>query len=120
MRNVTLTAVAALSLAACDGANSPAAHDALLVVKAQDAVRARLRDPGSATFDDTRVAQAMRLQTPDQAAFPGEYVCGTVNARNGFGGLSGPQRFVAGSVAAVLETDDPVMFSALWGEVCAR
>lgn len=103
-----LAACAALALTACDGGNSPAVRDALLIVKAQDAVRTRLRDPSSATFSGEHVGR------------DGVFVCGTVNARNGFGGMSGGERFVAGSVAAVLETDDAAGFAGLWSDVCAR
>lgn len=69
--------------------------DQYLIDQAEASVRATLRDPASAVFSEQRV-----LGTgPDQR------VCGLVNAKNGFGGYAGEQRFVSflGAVAFVGE-----------------
>ena len=50
-------------------------------------VESVLRDPKSAEFDNLRVL--VSPADPDDAI-----ICGTVNAKNGFGGQSGPRRFV--------------------------
>jgi hypothetical protein len=58
-----------------------------------DHVRSALRDPGSAEFGEVWTV--------------GDYTCGHVNSRNGFGGMSGMQPFyVAGSYAAFPKPDD--------------
>lgn len=51
------------------------------VSAAQDKVRERLRDPGSAVFRNVRLIES---RVDGIGA-----VCGEVNARNGFGGMSG-------------------------------
>lgn len=54
---------------------------------AQAAVRAVLKDPASATFGPATAARSQQSGTIR--------VCGIVNARNAFGGFSGPVRYVA-------------------------
>jgi hypothetical protein len=51
---------------------------------AKSLVKAWLRDPGSAEFSGLRVVTVDGKQA----------VCGLVNSRNGFGGMSGPTPFV--------------------------
>lgn len=79
------------------------------VASAEAAVRARLRDPASAVFDGGFAAG------PTGA-------CGWVNARNGFGGYAGRERYVVAAAGrtAVLEGDlpDARSFSALWHRAC--
>ena len=56
-------------------------------VAAETLIKQRLRDPSSAEFSSLEVHRV-----------PGRpvVVCGLVNSRNGFGGMSGPQPFIAG------------------------
>jgi hypothetical protein len=64
------------------------------IVWARNAVRKQLRDPESALFDGLRVVK-------DKSGKPG--VCGTVNAKNAMGGMTGPKMFVFdGSQARIL------------------
>jgi hypothetical protein len=74
----------------------PAPVDSYATVRA--AVLADLRDPDSARFGS---------MTPGKS----EAVCGTVNAKNGFGGFTGPTAFVW-TPGRVVIYDDP----AGWGE----
>lgn len=53
----------------------------------REAVRRHLREPGSAEFSNVRFYASA---DPDAGV-----VCGAVNARNGFGGMTGFQPFVA-------------------------
>lgn len=78
-----------------------------VVADALEAVRDRLRDPASAEFSDVRRA--------DPASF---YVCGRVNARNGFGGMTGRQRFVAAGNLGYVEDDfeNEGEFADVWAE----
>lgn len=57
----------------------------LWIVKSQDAIKSRLRDPGSADFRNSRF----------YSGGPAPVVCGEVNAKNAFGGYTGFQRFIA-------------------------
>jgi hypothetical protein len=57
--------------------------------EAQDAVRKRLIDPGSAQFEQLRETQKL---DPQGHLYPA--VCGLVNARNAAGGYAGRTRFV--------------------------
>lgn len=75
--------------------NSPATVDFLVADGAKKAVRAKLRDPNSAVF----VVRVSRKSGHPMA-------CGTVNAKNGFGGMSGPERFLSnGATITVLESE---------------
>jgi len=50
----------------------------------EDAVKEQLRDPSSAEFENVRAFGSPSMTT----------VCGTVNARNGFGGYAGRQGYL--------------------------
>lgn len=76
-------------------------------VAAKAGMKAALREPGSAKYQDVQ-------------AYPlgdGYVFCGKVNAKNGFGGFTGFERFVvAGSVVA---TESQVAdFPTLWAKAC--
>jgi hypothetical protein len=61
--------------------------DELWTVITQDAVRRSVRDPSSATFRNVKLYRPFSGQdTP--------VVCGEVNSKNGFGGMSGFQGFI--------------------------
>jgi len=77
---------------------------------ARQTLLSRLKDPDSATIDNEkqgRVTESGR----------GLY-CGTVNAKNGFGGFTGPQRFVVlGGLTVFMEEQqsaDKAKFEKLW------
>jgi hypothetical protein len=103
----------ALSLAACG--NGEAARRSIQrntqIFAAQDRVKAQLRDPGSAEFSDVTV--------PHEGI---STVCGKVNSRNGFGGMSGPQRFIATKNSIFLEERQelviPGYFAGFWQQMC--
>jgi hypothetical protein len=75
--------VALLVLGSLDGGGT---WPHTLQYDARERVRATLRDPASAEFRNLRVHPG---PTEDSKA-----VCGEFNARNGFGGMSGWQRFI--------------------------
>src|SRR3546814_20001358 len=62
--------------------------DAIYKAAADKLVRRQLRDPESAIFSDMYVVGPR----PARSAV----VCGTVNSRNGFGGMAGGTRFIVG------------------------
>lgn len=80
---------------------------------AESAVRERLRDPQSAQFEDVQVS------------IIGDYtrVCGTVNAKNAFGGYTGRKRFAYLDGVLRLEEDfegpGHEYFEAIWS-LCPR
>lgn len=90
---VLIAATAALVFAtrSCgDSSNASRVPDDLtLRTAAEQLVKNKLRDPGSAEFSDVRVIAA--------SSGGSNIVCGRVNARNGFGGMIGRQRFIVGS-----------------------
>lgn len=66
------------------------------IEKSKDAIKAKLRDPDSATWRDVKFY--------DGGGIP--IACGEVNANNGFGGKAGFERFIAaGDAIAILESD---------------
>jgi hypothetical protein len=104
MRKLVVT-VAFAALMACD--------TGMTVGEAEDQVRAILRDPTSAEFTNV-------IRHPPMNG-KGAVVCGYVNAKNGFGGMTGPVRFLAGSTTLIdndpSETGQQV-FEGVWGGLC--
>ncbi len=83
-------------------------------VHAEQAVKTLLRDPESARFGPISIVR-------QSGASGALLACGTFNAKNGFGGYAGPQRFVSGGYATgtVIETSaGATTFSRLWDRAC--
>jgi hypothetical protein len=71
-----------------------------------------LRDPGSAQYRDVGV-----YSPPAAKGFVA--FCGHVNAKNGFGGYSGSERFIsAPGVGAWLQDSSGPKFASVWREFC--
>lgn len=89
MRNSAL--LLCLLIAGCqtNGADLPRSNipDAVLIDKAHAAVLATLKDPDSAKF-----TEVVRV---------GDYVCGRINSKNGFGGYAGASKFSVSPQGAV-------------------
>lgn len=87
----------------------------LWIVKSRDAIKSRLRDPGSADFRNVRF----------YSGGPVPVVCGEVNSKNGFGGYSGFQRFIASGddpniafVASDVAVGDSI--NEAWDQLCIK
>ena len=79
----------------------------------KDAVRAKLKDPDSATFRNVRFHKAILEGKPTPVT------CGEVNSKNGFGGFSGFQRFISGGGAATTFLEEEVEdFANAWTMMC--
>jgi hypothetical protein len=77
---------------------------------AEELVRQRLRDPNSAEFSNVHVIPS---------SLPGRTtVCGIVNARNGFGGMTGPRHFVAGDTVVLEGEVSSGSMDQLWQQRC--
>ncbi len=88
---------------------------ALWIVKSHGAIKSRLRDPGSADFRNSRF----------YSGGPVPVVCGEVNSKNGFGGYTGFQRFIASGddpniafVASDVAVGDSI--NAAWDQLCIK
>lgn len=80
-----------------------ALDQAMELVRIETLVKDRLRDPDSAEFEHLGKG------------------CGYVNSRNGFGGMSGKQPFVAGTNEKVaFRPDNPKAFDTVWNEHCMK
>lgn len=89
-------------LAALTACSSPAST---LAEEAQAAVKAQLRDPASAIFDQGQPA----LLFPEQGL-----ACGQVNSKNGFGGYAGAEMYAyARNEGAQLASGDLEAFGRL-------
>jgi hypothetical protein len=88
--------IPALLLAGCDAPN---------ISRAKDSVREQLRDPESAQFKDVSISHTGAI-------------CGQVNARNGYGGMSGFKFFFADKdgYVARLQEDAEGADSSFWQE----
>lgn len=72
-------------------------------------IKALLKDPGSAEFQNTFVSRKLG----------GPVVCGEVNAKNSFGGYTGFQRFVSGGTVQALESQMKAgEMDETWSQVC--
>lgn len=92
-------------------ANAASAERSAVVFNGKEAVKARLNDPASARFGDV-------VYVKKQGGVA--VACGTVNAKNGFGGYGGMKQFVSfGSpkLTSIEGTDDA--FVELWNRHCA-
>lgn len=81
----TVVAALALLAASCTDPGAPQTAEQALLIEAQQAVRAELKDPDSAKFEDG----ISTVVLPSIGA-----VCfGSVNSKNGFGGYTGAQHY---------------------------
>ncbi len=69
-------------------AGMPIINESLLMSRVKDSVRSKLSDPESAKFRNLH-----KYILTDKLKEQRVYVCGEVNARNGFGGYTGYKRF---------------------------
>lgn len=77
---------------------------------AKEAMKASLKDPASAKYQNVFAHPVTK--NPGAFAF-----CGEVNAKNGFGGYTGFERFIAGPGIAVTESSMPD-FGTAWSQLC--
>lgn len=81
------------------------------IVVSQDIIKNKLKDPVSAEFRNSTVSRVNGNPV----------VCGEVNAKNGFGGYTGFQRFVSGPGMSALETDMAAgEMDKVWMQICKR
>jgi hypothetical protein len=86
-------------------------QEANYIAATQDYVRDRLRDADGAKF---------RKMYVSRAAGP-PMVCGEVNAKNGFGGYSGWQRFIAAPTGELVFLEEMMArgeMTKAWSKVC--
>lgn len=83
------------------------------ITSAKMAVEQKLRDPDSAQFRNVVVTSA--------GISPGT-VCGEVNGRNAFGGMTGFQRFISAGTpsSTFLEEETENGFGATWNDICTK
>lgn len=94
------------------GGSSSGPNDGAIWVVVQSDIRQRLRDPNSAEFTDMRTIVVNGANVG---------ACGRVNSKNGFGGMSGPVRFIGGGSINAIEGDgtmDAANFNAAWARMC--
>ena len=97
-----------------DPGNAPSGEvqELVWIEKGKDAIRNRMKDPGSSVFQNVFFSR-----TSDGAPV----TCGEVNGKNSFGGYSGFQRFVsAGSPELSFLETEVADFSTLWDTMCAQ
>lgn len=77
----------------------------------KDHVRAYLKDPQSAQFGNEFIVGQLDNQGP--------IICGTVNARNAFGGYVGVKRFIAFPSSVIFdEGEELTEMDRKWGAYC--
>ena len=107
---VAVLVIGCATLSACGESQSQkeARIRANIQMMSEEAVRARLKDPESAQFQNQHVS----------AKGAG---CGEVNSKNGFGGYTGFKRYIfAGKNLTVFESDMPQgEFDISWSQICS-
>ncbi|PPU78228.1 hypothetical protein XcuCFBP2542_03115 [Xanthomonas cucurbitae] len=78
-----------------------------MIVAAERAVRAELKDPDAAQFKEVRANYTEEF---------GVVVCGRVNGKNELGGYTGFRRFVSGGKSVILEGRDNI--ADAWARAC--
>lgn len=83
------------------------------IIKSQEAIQRRLKDPDSAEFRNVEFYSGGSVPV----------ACGEVNAKNGFGGYTGFERFIAsGTKLAILASDmqSPTEMQNIWVKMCVK
>lgn len=84
-------------------------RQAAWVEKGKEAIKAKLKDPDSAQFRNVNFFSGGGVPT----------ACGEVNAKNGFGGYSGFERFIAaGDAIAFTESQIEGGLGPAWDKYC--
>ncbi|WP_458438725.1 hypothetical protein [Methylorubrum extorquens] len=86
-------------------------QQALFVVRGQEAVQAKLRDPASATFRGQFFSYSGNMHV----------TCGWVNSKNGFGGYVGFQRYISSTLPETTFLEQEVrdgQFDLVWQQLC--
>lgn len=108
LRILALGACLILPLQACGEPADRPPNDAGYETVAKEQVKARLRDPESAEFTGVRVVRRGGVTA----------ICGYVNSKNGLGGMTGPQRFIAGGAVGLEEDFAPGEMDQAWNRLC--
>jgi hypothetical protein len=82
--------------------------DQVRMTQAIGSIKDRLRDPASADFSGFYVSRKLGIPI----------VCGYVNARNGFGGMSGKERFFVSQAGGALESEGMEEMERDWNAFC--
>lgn len=86
------------------------ASQTAFILKAKRAVVAKLKDPDSAQFKDVRYGDSEET---------GPVAYGYVNAKNGFGGYTGFERFMSNGSTVLFEREH-TQFSKAWESVTKK
>ena len=116
---VAMSTTVGFGLAGCDGRSDSTAPPvvteqdkiAAFEVPAQAKMKESLRDPDSVKYKDVH---AYRLVAGGESGY---IFCGRVNAKNGFGGYGGYERFVASGGMIGLESQISD-FGNVWNKLC--
>lgn len=117
MKRIVLLALSSVALSSCgDGSSSASSSEpsetemmSRYQVMSKDKLKESLRDPSSAKYEDVA---AHRVSSG------GFVFCGKVNAKNGFGGYTGFERFIASPV--IVGTEGSIDgFETVWTEFCS-
>lgn len=107
----TPSAASTVAPGKAESSYSDAGKQQAWIRRGEDAIRAKLRDPDSATFRNVKFYSGGGVPV----------ACGEVNSNNGFGGKAGYERFLsAGTTLAVLESEMTTAseMSDVWDKFC--
>lgn len=96
-----------------DGGYAEKTQQQVFIKISQEAIQGRLKDPDSAEFRNVEF----------YSDGPAPVACGEVNAKNGFGGYTGFEWFIAsGTQLAILASDmqSPTEMQSMWAKMCVK
>lgn len=101
--------VCLLLMSACGQQSAIRENKDGMIILAHKAVEQKLRDPSSAEYRNEKLGSYQGVSV----------ICGEVNAKNGFGGMTGFERYVSnGGDATVLASQmDASEFSNVWSQM---
>ncbi|WP_193092358.1 hypothetical protein [Halomonas colorata] len=115
--------IAFMAIVVISNTTPPSESEARMV--AEDRIKSLMRDPGSTKFENTKFYGSL---SGDGETLSG-YVCGSFNAKNGFGAYAGRAQFIVRTVVSdngrtratsnvLLSNEDSLVFSERWSELC--
>lgn len=107
---ILLCLALALGAAGCGSGTPSEMTEEYALPVAEELIKPLLRDPDSAVFSGI----IFHAETATTSAI----VCGYVNSKNGFGGMTGPQRFITGGTIILEEQVGKANMDVAWSRFC--
>ncbi len=109
--NMLILIMTGVMLGGCGDSGPPKMSQYMALAIAEELVKPKLKDPESAIFSS--------ITYKDETADRPIIVCGLVNSRNSFGGMTGNQRFILGGAIMIEEEFTTEQMNTAWQTFCS-